>query len=126
MPGVPLCGLKPLIDAPGTVTVNVPPFAVPALVVTTMFPDVVPSGTRVVIWPSLSTRNGADCPLKLTAVAPEKYEPLITTVVPTEPDEGVRPPMAGGIETEEVFREEPESDLPDDELGVDVAEVVDV
>ena len=40
--------------------------------------------------------NGADVPLNATAVAPVKPEPVIVTLVPTGPLDGVKPPTVGG------------------------------
>jgi hypothetical protein len=66
-------------------------------VVTVIGPVVVPTGTVAVICVGESTiKLVALVPLKLTAVAPVKSVPLITTVDPIAAVEGVIELMAGG------------------------------
>ena len=69
--------------------------AVPQGVITVMLPVVAPAGTVAVICEELSTTNAAFVPLKLTMVAPENPLPLITTEVPTDPDEGESETITG-------------------------------
>jgi hypothetical protein len=57
----------------------------PPAVVTLILPVVAPTGTMAVIWVSESTVNVARMPLKVTALAPVRAEPVITTEVPTGP-----------------------------------------
>ena len=64
--------------------------AVPAGVVTVIGPDVAPAGTVAVILIGELTVNTAEVPLKLTAVAPVRFAPLMTTLVPTAPLAGVK------------------------------------
>ena len=67
---------------------------VPDGVVTLIGPLVAPTGSVVVIWVALFTVKGvAGVPLKLTAVAPVKLVPVMTTVVgvvPAQPLLGVK------------------------------------
>jgi hypothetical protein len=82
------------------VTVNeVALVAVPAEVTTWISPLVAPVGTVVVIWvPVEFTVNGvALTPLNLTRVAPVRFEPLITTDVPTGPVVGENDVMDGPV-----------------------------
>jgi len=59
--------------------------------VTVTGPVVVPAGTVTVICPLLSTvKLVAAVPLNDTPVAPVKSAPLITTVLPTNPVDGVK------------------------------------
>lgn len=74
--------------------------AVPPTVVTaTLFVPAVFEGDVAVIWDELSTlKLDAAVPPKLTAVAPEKLAPEITTTVPPDrgPDDGLTELMVGG------------------------------
>jgi hypothetical protein len=58
--------------------------SVPTGVVTTMLPrPALPAAVTAVIWVAESTvKEAVEIPLKLTAVAPVKPVPVITTVVP--------------------------------------------
>ena len=77
-------------------TVNVPPLiAVPAGTVTRMRPLVAPIGTVVTILVAVSDVIVDGVPSKVMAVAPERFWPLIVTVVPTVPEEGVNFVMLG-------------------------------
>ena len=81
----------------GTVTVKLLPLvAVPPGVVTLIGPVVAPLGTLVVIWVSVTPLKVAAVPLKVTAVAPLKWLPLMVTVVPTGPLLGLKELMVGG------------------------------
>jgi hypothetical protein len=48
------------------------------------------------------TLKVAVVPLKLTAVAPKKFAPLIVTLAPTGPPTGVNPLIVGGLSTMKV------------------------
>ncbi len=69
--------------------------AVPSSVVTVMGPLVAPAGTVVVIVPELFTVKVAALPPNETALAPEKFVPVIVTPAPTPPKVGVKEVMAG-------------------------------
>jgi hypothetical protein len=71
---------------------------VPAGVVTDTVPVLAAAGTVVVIdWPFGATVNGdAAEPLNDTAVAPWKFAPLIVTLVPGNPLDGLKPVTRGG------------------------------
>ena len=51
---------------------------------------VAPEGTWVTIWVAVSDTMVAEVPLKATRVAPERFWPLMGTVVPTGPEVGVK------------------------------------
>ena len=91
----PLVGLSPVMTGS---TVNAAVLvAVPPPVTMEMGPVVAPLGTVVVICVSLSTVKVVwSTPLNATAVAPVKYVPVITTVVPSMPPVGLKPPIRGG------------------------------
>ena len=68
------------------------------MTVTVMFPAVAPLGTKVTILVSLQVEGAATVPLKLTVLAPwdaPKLVPVIVTDVPTAPEVGESPVMAG-------------------------------
>ena len=69
--------------------------AVPADVVTEMRPVVAPAGTVVTIWVAVSDTMVAEVPLNATLVAPERFWPVMVTVVPAAPDVGLKPPIFG-------------------------------
>jgi len=74
--------------------------AVPHAVVTAIVPLVVPLATTAVIWVALFTAKlDAALPLNVTAVAPLKLLPAITTGVPTGPVPGLNPEIEGGVVT---------------------------
>lgn len=90
-PTNPLTGLKlEIVGAGGSTEKLAAEVPVPLGVVTEIFPVVAPLGTGAVIWVALSTVNVAAVPLKLTAVAPVKFVPLITTLAPTTPLAGLK------------------------------------
>src|SRR5262245_55867272 len=60
-------------------------WAVPLGVVTLIGPVFAPAGTVAVIWTSEFPVNVAVTPLNRTAVAPVRYVPEITTVLPAAP-----------------------------------------
>jgi hypothetical protein len=80
-------------------TVKLPELAaVPPGVVTEIGPVVTPVGAVAVIEVALSTvYEAAATPLKLTAVAPVKSVPVIVTIVPARPEEGLIPVIVGGV-----------------------------
>jgi hypothetical protein len=85
-----------LVTVKGTVNVKLLALsAVPAGVVTPRGPVVAPAGTVAWIAVSEVTVNVAALPLNVTAVAPMKFAPLIVTLVPTRPLEGVKLVMVG-------------------------------
>jgi hypothetical protein len=71
--------------------------AVPRGVVTLIGPLVALLGTVAVICALDLTANEADLPLKVTAVAPVKPEPVIVTLVPTRPPVGANEQIRGLI-----------------------------
>ena len=94
-----------MIDGSAAVTVNeVELCAVPPGVVTRMAPVVALLGTVAVIVDALTmVKVVAVAPLNETAVVPDKFWPVIVTVVPGGPDEGVKPAIEGtGITPNEV------------------------
>src|SRR3989449_10232299 len=71
--------------------------AVPPGVVTPIGPVVAPAGTCA--WMAVAeftVKPGALTPLKVTAVAPLKFVPLIATLVPAGPLVGVKLVIVGG------------------------------
>jgi hypothetical protein len=80
------------------ITLNVELVAVPAAVVTAMGPVSAPFGTLAVIWLSEFTVKLALTPLKVTAVAPVKWLPLIVTEARTLPEVGEKEEMAGAAD----------------------------
>ena len=72
-------------------TVKFAEVAVPPGVTTRMGPVVAPVGTDVTIDVFDNTVNGADTPLNVTAVAPDRFVPVSVTDTP-------RPPVAGAID----------------------------
>jgi len=65
--------------------------AMPAVAVTLIFPVVAPEGTVAVIWVGLFRVKAALVPLNVTAEAPPKLVPVMTTEVPIGPDAGEKP-----------------------------------
>jgi len=99
VPTGPLAGEKPVIVG-GGVTVKLlgvsdADVAVPPAVVTDTRPVEAPAGTIAVIFMSVLTVKLAAVPLKLTAVAPLKPVPLMTTLVPTTPLVGLKLVIVG-------------------------------
>ena len=95
VPTVPLVGLRLVMVEAGTVTVNTRPLLVPPGVVTLTLPVVAPAGTVAIIWVAELTVNVAAVPLKLTAVAPLRLLPVMTTDVPGVPLVGLRLVITG-------------------------------
>ena len=73
--------------------------AVPADVVTVMRPVVAPVGTVARIEVSEFTVKLAPTPLNATAVAPERFVPVMVTAAPTAPLVGVKLVIVGGLMT---------------------------
>ena len=71
--------------------------AVPAGLVTEIFPEVAPLGTPVTMAAFEITVKGALTPLNLTCEVPEKLKPVMVTAVPILPEEGVKLVMAGAV-----------------------------
>ena len=82
---------------PPPVTVKTPALVpVPTALVTWICPVVAPDGTVAVICVAELTTNEAVLPLKnLTEVAPVKFVPVITTLVPTVPLVGLNDVIVG-------------------------------
>jgi hypothetical protein len=94
VPGAPLVGLNEVIF--GLTVKFVELVAVPDGVVTVILPVVAPAGTAAVIFVAEFTVNDdAAVPLNFTAVAPERFAPLIVTAVPTGPLAGLNEPIVG-------------------------------
>ncbi len=70
--------------------------AVPPAVVTATRPAEAPEGTVVVICVGEFTVNAAGTPLNLTAVAPVRFVPVMTTEVPAGPLVGANDVIVGG------------------------------
>ena len=104
VPTVPLAGLRLLRAGVGTLTVKGRPLLVPPGVVTVTLPVVAPAGTVAVIWVPELTVNVAAVPLKLTAVAPVRLVPVITTEVPAVPLVGLRLLSAGPATAPEMVK----------------------
>jgi hypothetical protein len=96
IPATPLVGLKlVMVGASSTVKFVADP-AVPPGVITVIFPLAVPAATVAVIWVALSTEKlAAALPLNVTAVAPVRFAPVITTTAPDTPDAGAKLEIAG-------------------------------
>jgi hypothetical protein len=78
------------------VTVKVEPLVVvPTEFVMAIEPLVAPFGTVAVIEPLLVTVNVALTPLNFTKLEEKKFEPVMVTVVPAGPDDGVNEAMVG-------------------------------
>jgi hypothetical protein len=96
LPTGPLVGVKLVIVGGALTTVKLFVLvAVPPGVLTLSGPVVAPAGTVAWIAVAELTVKLALSPLKLTAVAPVKFVPLIVTLVPTGPLVGVKPVIVG-------------------------------
>jgi hypothetical protein len=95
VPVGPLVGLKPLIVGAGTTVKLDELVAVPPAVVTLQVPLVAPAGTATVIEVDVAVNEGAFVPLSETAVAPERFVPVMVTLVPIPPLEGEKPEIVG-------------------------------
>jgi len=99
-PMIPLVGVKDAMD--GTcVTVKLLTLTpLPAALVTIMGPVVAPDGTTARAWVSESSvKLAAGVPLKVMLVTPVKLVPVIVTLVPIGPLEGVKDVILGGAST---------------------------
>ena len=97
-PASPLAGLKPVMVG-GTSTVKLLALvAMPPDVVTLNGPVVAPAGT--VAWIAVvdvTVKVGALVPLKLTAITPVKFVPLMVTFAPTGPLIGAKLAIVGAL-----------------------------
>jgi len=73
--------------------------ALPAGVVTEIGPVVAPAGTVAVICVDELTVKVAVVPLKVTAVAPERFAPVIMTLAVAGPPGGLKPVIVGWAPT---------------------------
>jgi len=95
-PATPPLGLKLEIVGALRIVKFVDDAAVPLGVPTRILPVVLPAATVAVIWVPLSTEKlAAGLLLKVSAVAPVKFVPVIVTIVPVTPDAGVKLEMVG-------------------------------
>src|SRR5438270_204054 len=70
----------------------------PPVVVTEVGPVVAPAGTTAVIWVALLIVNeAAGVPLNDTPLVPMKLVPVMVTLVPAPPLDGVKPVMVGAL-----------------------------
>jgi hypothetical protein len=98
VPAVPDVGDTLVMLGAGTVTVKLTPLLAWPPTVTITLPVVAPIGTGATMLVALQLVGVAAVPLKLTALVPcvlPKLVPLIVTGVPTGPEVGDRPVMAG-------------------------------
>ncbi len=96
VPALPLAGENEVMVGAPVVTVKFFELvALPAGVVTVIFPVVAPDGTVAVILPEVLTVKEAETPLNFTEVAPVKFDPLIVTEVPTGPLVGEKLEIVG-------------------------------
>ena len=104
VPTGPAAGFNPVMVG-GVVTVkSTPGLAIPPTVTTT-FPVVAPEGTGTVMLVELQFVGVAAVPLNVTVLVPcgfPKLFPEIVTGVPTGPDVGFNPVIAGGCVTVKV------------------------
>ena len=83
---VAIVGAAPTVTKKPVVDVNVPPVAA-----TTIAPEVAPTGTVAVIVVSFTTVKAlAAKPLNVTPVAPVNPVPVIVTVAPSVPNNGLK------------------------------------
>lgn len=75
-----------------------PVVAVPDGVVTAIGPVVAAAGTVAWIWLADTCTNTAAVPLKVTAVAPPRFTPLMVTILPVAPDVGEKEVIRGADE----------------------------
>jgi len=104
-PGAPLSGVKLTIDGVGRIEKLPELVIVTPLVVTETGPVEVPAGTVTVMDVAVEAVTVAATPLKDTALFVGvilKFVPLIVTVAPTAPDEGLRLVMVGRGNTEKL------------------------
>jgi hypothetical protein len=97
-PTAPLTGLNPEMVGEGR-TVKLVLEMVTPLEVTLIGPVPAPAGTVVVITVAFDAVILAGTPLNVTTGVPVKFVPVIVTVAPTAPLEGLNPEMVGGGNT---------------------------
>jgi hypothetical protein len=91
-------GFKAVILGAGTVTVNTTPLLATPLTVTTTLPVAPPLGTGAEMLVVLHAVGVETTPLNITVLVPcvaPKFEPVITTEVPTAPDVGFKAVILG-------------------------------
>ena len=99
-PGAPDGGVNAVIFGTAYTVKLVALLPVPAVVVTEIFPVAAPAGTIALIHAAEFTVNeAAATPSNFTDVAPVKFAPLITRVVPGGPDAGENVEITGGSMT---------------------------
>jgi len=96
VPTGPLVGEKPEIVGAGITMNGAVLVAVPPGVVTEIGPVVAAAGTVAVTCVVELTVKDVLAPLNWTAVVPPRFVPVTTTLAPTGPPEGAKPPMVGG------------------------------
>src|SRR5437660_685683 len=100
VPTGPLAGEKLEIVGAGTVTVKLATLlAVPPGVVAAIGPVAAAEGAVAVIWVEELTAKVALAPLNVTEVAPVRFVPVITTLVPAGPLLGEKPAIVGAAIT---------------------------
>ena len=87
-------GVKDVMAGAG-IKVNPPDKSVPPGVVTDTFPEVPVATTAEICVEEFTVKEVAAVPPKLTAVAPEKFVPMIVTVAPLAAPDGVNDVMVG-------------------------------
>ena len=96
VPMIPEAGVK-LVTVGAGITVKEAVLAVvPSPLVTLIFPLVAPAGTVALSCVSETMVNAAATPLNVTAVAPVKAEPVMTTIPPMALVAGVKEESTGG------------------------------
>ena len=97
--GEPNVGVKLVTVGAGCVTVKFEDDTTdPAGVVTVIGPEVAPVGTLAVKdKPVEATVGTTEVPLNNTAVAPNRFVPVIVTVAPTKPEVGVNGAVAENV-----------------------------
>ena len=98
-PMVPVCGANDEIIGGGVVYVNPPRVSEPAGVLTTTFPEAPEATTALMDVEETTVKEAAGVPPKLTAVAPVRFVPVITTVEPAVVVVGLNEVMIGVVGT---------------------------
>jgi hypothetical protein len=94
-PTAPLAGLKPEIDGEGNTVKADKLLMVTPLVVTEIAPEDAPEGTDVVMLVGVDEVTTAGVPLNDTMGEALKLVPLIVTIAPAAPSEGVKVEIVG-------------------------------
>jgi hypothetical protein len=94
-PIAPLAGLKPVINGEGNTVKFDELFTVTPLVVMEISPEEAPAGTVVVMVVAVEAVTDAFVPLNVTEGDALKLVPVMITVAPTAPLEGLNPVMVG-------------------------------